>query len=489
MNTEKVYSNFISKDGTMESATLSTSAVTATTASVTINVPESATLVSWDLQYRKSGSSSWLLSTSGITNVTTNITGLEQTTLYEFRGNNVRLSSSTGIITATTETQSYLSLATSYTYVSPGGLRKWSNIETSKAYICDVYIPGGNTFTALDVWGISTGAISYKIVGMYVGNSTATELTENISTGFVTIFNNTRTVSAGTETNPGFTKVTPAGGFQLQTTLVNSCRVVVELSAGAEQRLWGVPYESTGWEPNGDEQILSTLPSSSFTLTGTSQSFGTMPNLLFGFSGLGTPVVTIPLIGDSHIQTFGDDGGINGRRGLATRLEEIWITNNKPYIPLQLGIQGLPTPSILTMWQKIASVLDLRCVVYEGISINNYNDGYGYPDQGGQALSDTALAKSIMPAQPFWVIIPGTWTMISSDQAKKANYRAAVDTLKTIYVNSILSESDGGIWNSSTLEWLLDYSFGDGGHFSSSGYDQWATLIEPTLTSLIDSAV
>lgn len=385
------------------------------------------------------------------------------------------------------------SLLSTTTYLAPGSLRGVSTVGSGgRGYVCDLTIPGAsNTFNTIEIFGISTMGNAYDVVGAWIGAADSTNsVTENINTGFMTIFNNNRTVSAGgTDAVPIFTKLTNGDGFVINGSLPNSFRLIIELAEGAELRLWGVPYESVGWDGSTSQHITPTLPSSSWDLSSLTASFGSMPNIIVGVKNLSTPTATIPIVGDSHIQTYGDDDGINGRRGLGVRLSDRWTAAQKPWVPLQLGIQGLPTPSILTMWETISSNLDLRCVVYEGISVNNYNDGYEYQDPGARALQDTASAAGVLAAgSPFWVIIPGTWSVIYNDSTKKTNFRNTINSLKETYAGNILAQSDGGIWDSSTLVWLSTYAFIDNGHFSTDGYDQWESIISSPLASLIEAA-
>lgn len=384
-------------------------------------------------------------------------------------------------------------LLSNTTYIAPGSLRGFATVGAGgKGYVCDLTIPGiSNTFNTIEILGVSTMGDAYNIEGAWIGQAGSTDdVTENIQTGFVTIFNSVKTVSAGgSESIPVFTKLTSGSGFSIGGYLPNSFRLIIQLAEGAELRLWGVPYESVGWDGSSSQHITSTLPSISWDLSSLTASFGSMPNIIIGIKNLTTPVVTVPLIGDSHIQTFGDDGGINGRRGLGVRLSNRWTSEQRAWVPLQLGIQGLPTPSILTLWETITKYLDLRCVVYEGISVNNYNDGYGYQDPGARAVADTLAASHVLEAgSPFWVIIPGTWSVIYDDSTKKTNFRNTINSLKETYAGNILAQSDGGIWDSSTLVWLSTYAFIDNGHFSTDGYDQWESIISSPLASLIEAA-
>lgn len=471
------------------SATLTLSAPAPTSVVATVS-PVGGTLIDWDLERTTDGGATWAVFEAGIPTASATIT-IDPETTYAFRAVvRVEADAISATVSVTSPEQTVLPVAADFAVIAPGGLRGFSTVGAGgAAFLCDVRVPvaGGIQAATVEVYAASTLGEAYGVSGLYVGDALETgALTEDLATGFQTIFSVTKTVAAGTEAVPSLTRLTPEGGFSLGGLRSADLRFVVELPEGAEKRMWGVPMESTGWNTDDVNAKLASLPSVSWSMEGRSNPFGQLPNLVFVFRDLNRNVIDVHKFGDSHDQGYGD-GGITGTRGLAYRLTDAWVAASKDIIATQWGIEGRTTPDILTAYSAICAALDVRCALYQAISVNNYKDGFGYADPGAQAIADFAAAQAVNGSQPIWGIIPGTWTIISENTGKRANYRAAVTALETAYPD-LLDQADGGIWDSATLEYLPDIGAGDGAHMSSDGYDAWAGLIYAPLTALIEAA-
>lgn len=476
-----------SGSGVTATLTLGTPGATSVVATIAV---DGGTLIDWDLERTTDGGATWTTFQGPIATASATAT-IDPETTYVFRAVvRVEAAAISATVSVTSPEQTVLPVAADFAVIAPGGLRGFSTVpEGGEAFLCDVRVPvaGGIQAATVEVYGASTLGAAYGISGLYVGDALETgALTEDLGTGFKTIFSTAKTVAAGTEAVPALTRLTPEGGFSLGGLRSADLRFVVELPEGAEKRMWGVPMESTGWNVDDTNAKLASLPSVSWSMEGRSNPFGQLPNLVFVFRDLNRNVVNVHKFGDSHDQGYGD-GGITGTRGLAYRLTDAWAVAAKDIVATQWGIQGRTTPDILTAYSVICAALDVRCALYQAISVNNYNDGFGYADPGAQAISDFAAAQAVNGSQPIWGIIPGTWTVISGDAGKKANYRASVTALKTAHP-TLLDQADGGLWDSASMEYLPDIGAGDGAHISSDGYDVWTGLIYAPLTALIEAA-
>lgn len=384
-----------------------------------------------------------------------------------------------------------LPISVNYTYLAPGGTRYTGTMGATKAFRIPLKIPLTRTFTGIRVWAVDTGQ-SYVVRRCYIASDpNATTITEDFSTGLKTV------VGAGTQTIPGTGSVTDNKLVALGSGIIAAsggpnATVVIEVDSAATYRLWGNPLSTVGIDPvyTGAEHLLglNTLPSSgTISYASTYPPNGQYPNIIVEFVGLNSNVVNVAIIGDSQIEPYGDGGGINDKQGLASRWMTSWTTDSKPYIPLQLGWMGQSTAQILSRAQGFLRDLDIRCAVYEAMSINNWDfPKFGFPDPSAQGIADLASAKAAFGTRPFWPILAGVWDVLTAPE--RAAMRAGWDTIKSTYASTIIPgvETSGAI-DAVNMTWTPASTF-DGGHFNTTGYNQWATATYAQLNAKITAA-
>lgn len=147
------------------SASLSVVPTSASAAMATLSVPSGSTLVSWTLQYREAGSETWLDYATGITATTKVVSGLDAETSYEFRGDDVVLSSTTGTTRVTTGPAP--ATTTAYRVIT-GNLSPAENTLNSRPWGVVLENTGDSPITSIRLTGRSTVSDHAEILGAWV---------------------------------------------------------------------------------------------------------------------------------------------------------------------------------------------------------------------------------------------------------------------------------------------------------------------------------
>jgi len=410
--------------------------------------------------------------TSGLTYT---VTGLAGATNYIFE---VVASNSSGIIYTTTTSATTKVLTANYTYIAPGTTQQFLGHTTSTrtAFYLTGLNAGNNSWTGMRIGFTNDQASSYNVIGAYMAKTGASApLTEDINTGFVTIFsehagNGPILISAGSSTH---NKVTWFGGgagtLVSQSFPDGAVDLVIEVSGGAPLGKW-IYQTSIGYYPWTSYDTLGTLPSTSNTIntsTGLTNSFGVLPNMVIKFEGLTTPVVTIPIVGDSHIWGYGDGNGVNDSIGIPARLFSRWVAASKYYVPINFGYTGQTSPDIATRWSNyLADGFDFRTAAIEFGSINDWVNSL--PASGWQTNWNSITNSTNQPILPILGGVYGSNTSANvSDQKTEWSWIASnrPDLCYGITTNLVTS---------STMTWALSADvFSDGSHPNTAGYTQW----------------
>ena len=426
--------------------------------------------------------------TSGLTYT---VTGLTSNSTYSFE---VIASNSSGIISTTTTSATTKPLTTNFTYIVPGTTQQFSGNTTSTrtAYWLNGLNVPNNAWTGMRIGFTNDQPTPYAVAGVYMANTgAAAPLTENINTGYVTIFsehagNGPLIVSAGSSTHNKVTWFGGGNGTLISQYFNGAVDIVVELSGGAPLGKW-VYRSSIGYYPWNIYDTLGVLPSTSNTIntsSSLSQSFGVLPNLVIKFEGLTTPVVTIPMVGDSHIWGYGDGGGINESLGIPARMFSRWAANSTYYMPINLGYVGQTSPDIATRWSNyLADGFDFRTAAIEFGSINDWVNSL--PASGWQTNWNSMVAAA--NNQPVIPILGGVYGSETSanvvDQKTEWSWIAShrPDLCYGITKNVVTS---------ATMTWTTSADvFYDGSHPNTAGYDQWETDAHTQIENFIAAKV
>lgn len=356
-------------------------------------------------------------------------------------------------------------LLDNYTYISPGGTASYA-IDTSadSAWRIDVRPAGpNNSWSSVDIGFCNDQSTPYTVNRVYVGNTSASTLTENFATGFVTVINSPVTIYPGSPTHHRVTWV----AVNVPANTTTKMQVVVELASGARQRYWSDSRLSLGWEElgGGRNSKMSVLPSSgTFSIAGLNETFGVMPSLVMKFNNLTTPVATLFYVGDSHVAGYGDNGGVNYRKGLGGRLNDRFVANNYPVAMIQLGNDGQTSTQIKNRFFNICNDFDVRCAMVQFGSINNFT--YSIP--ASQWRADWLDVEYAMSGQALVPILGGVNNGATApnkaDQIGEWNW---IEARNPLTINGVKTRCINPV----TMEWIAPYGHTDNAHFSLLGYD------------------
>lgn len=162
----------ISPAGTPPFDSLAVVPTSASAAMATLSVPSGSTLVSWTLQYREAGSETWLDYATGITATTKVVSGLDAETSYEFRGDDVVLSSTTGTTRVTTGPAP--ATTTAYRVIT-GNLNPTENTLNSRPWGIIVENTGTENVDSIRITGRSTVSGHATILGAWIIGGTLSE--------------------------------------------------------------------------------------------------------------------------------------------------------------------------------------------------------------------------------------------------------------------------------------------------------------------------
>jgi hypothetical protein len=393
-------------DGSSVTATLTKGVAGSSSVPLTLALSAGAILVSWSVQRRKDGGV-WSTIASGLTDLEYEATGLDSESDYDFQADVVVQEAVTSnvVAVATEEAPPGLPVLENRTYAVPGGLfADGASINGGESRLLCLRPPGiYQAFAEYEILVLNPRATTYSVLFAAVGNRSASALTENPATGFVTLINTPTTVPAGDgaissgkdSLRPG---VLSLGRRALPMSGGNGLQLAIELSAGAPRQIWG--GNAIGYEPT-----LNKIPrslSAGWDISGGQESFGVQPCIAVIYYGLASDMVTLPFDGDSWTRAFGDnDQPYPGAVGVPYRLEQRWRTAGVRIAPINMGRDGLTTAQIAARAAWIIDTFAPRCMARQYYSINNDMQSVG----NASVESDFASTETALGPQPLLPLI------------------------------------------------------------------------------------
>lgn len=373
--------------------------------------------------------------------------------------------------------------------LSPGGLNLHATAGGNEAYTIPIHLYAGVGITTIRLGAWNTNGVAYDVRRAYIGERECPGVvTENLATGFKTLLASPVTVSRlGSPAAPTHTVV----GSVDVTGLVGDFVLVIEVGINAEKRAWGAQGISTGYGPsisgtNWTIQQLATVPSSGtftpYAYTGFSASV--LPNITVSCEGLSQTFLNPLIAGDSIAQGYGSQGSFMGKEGLGGAWSPAWEAATKPYIPLQLGWQGMPSTEIKLLLAALRAELGDRPVFLEGATINNWNSGYGFPDPGAQALTDLASNVAALGEVPYSIWLGFGWDAI--DATGRGQIRSCYNSIEALHPSGLYGNETCGVMDPVTMLYLGGMS-ADGGHPNGTGWPLFTAANYAGATAWLDS--
>jgi hypothetical protein len=418
-----------------------------------------------------SGSRSYSARVVGSTSTT--ITGLNPNTSYTWE---VYANTAAGVLVQATLTSIYQPILNNYSVVIPGTLSIGGNTKTfARSWIIKLY-PGD--FSDVSFTGVKVGFLNpstttaYNIKHMSVGRFSDTELTQNASTGFVTLATD-QSVPAGTvdwndeAVMPG---VWRSALHSVTPTESNGIQVAVELDTNHPECIWGTSYSNVGIGWSAGNTLLSNSLTTSWDISSPSGAFGEHPCMFVEFFGLSKSIVWLPVVGDSHIAGIGDQDKPSNPYALPGRLAARF-SGSKRIAPINCGRSGHTTDIIAQRFAWMCDTFDVRCAMVEGFSINNITNYIEYSQfrTDWQAVESTEISKGVHVLPILGAGADGLpdhsedwWTPMKAEQdwliARKPETVTGIRTT---------------VQNMTTGGYNTGYVFSDGGHPNDAGYTQW----------------
>lgn len=443
-----------------------------TSSSVSLSWNPVAGATSYDV-FATPASGSRSYSTRVVGTTSTTITGLNPNTSYTWE---VYANTASGILVQATLTSTYQNILNNYSVVIPGTLTIGGTTRAeARSWIIRLY-PG--SFTDVTFTGVKIGfmnpstSTTYNIKHMSVGRFIDTALTQNASTGFVTLATN-QTVPVGTSSWNGEAVVPGVWRSALHSITpvdYNGIQVAVELDVNHPESSWGIGYSyaGVGWDP--DNTLLPNSLTATWDISSPSAAFGMHPCMFVEFFGLSKSIVWLPVIGDSHIAGIGDQDSPFNPYALPGRLAARFA-GNKRIAPINCGRSGHTTDRIAQRFAWMCDTFDVRCAMIEGFSINNIANDIAYSQfrtdwQGIESTSTSngvrvlpilgAGADGIVDHPEDW------WTPMKAEQ----DWLIARTPETVTGIRTTVQNQTNGHYNTG-------YVFSDGGHPNDAGYTQW----------------
>ena len=368
-------------------------------------------------------------------------------------------------------------------YLSPGGLNLYTTTGEIKAYTIPIHLYDGVGIGKIRFGGWNTNETSWDIRRLYIAQRNASPtITENLSTGWVTVINSPVSVSAlGTATNP---KITWVAEIDV-TGIVGDFAIHIEVNETAELRTWGaggysVGYgaalDGTNWAIQGVTAIPSSGSFDPYSYSGFTAS--NLPNIIISCENLTRDLVQPVVIGDSIAQGYGSIDSFMGKSGLAYEWFQSWQTNDLPYVPLQLGWQGYSSIMIRQLFTALRRELGAMPTFLEGATINNWNNGYNISNPGLQNINDLGLV-------PYIVWLGFGWDILG---AGATDIRTCYDTIETLYTSAsgkgLYGNEVCGVMDVVTMLYLSGKS-ADGGHPNGQAWIDFAAANYSGATSFM----
>lgn len=403
----------------------------------------------------------------------TTITGLNPNTSYTWE---VFANTASGILVQATLESVYQPILNNYSFVVPGTLGLSGNFKT-EAQSWVISLRPGN-FSDVSFTGVRIGLLNasttttFTIKHLSVGRLSDSSLTENASTGFVTLATE-QAVPVGTDAwngeavRPGIWRsaihsITPSGG--------NGIQVAIELAANHTQVSWGgsLTKAGIGWIP-GNTKLSNSL-SSSWSIASPSFAFSEHPPLFVEFFGLSKSVVFLPVIGDSHIAGIGDNNNPFNPYAVPGRLADRFA-GSKRIAPINCGRSGHTTDLIAERFSWLCDNFDVRCAMVQGFSINNISNNISYAQfrADWQEVETTSISNGVRILPILGAGADGIvdhsedwWTPMKAEQ----DWLIARTPETVTGIRTTVQNQTNGHYNTG-------YVFSDGGHPNDAGYTQW----------------
>lgn len=368
---------------------------------------------------------------------------------------------------------------TNYAYILPssGNFDDTWRVITRTSFKLKLKPTGpANTFTSVRVALPNTGA-AYTINSAYVMRSTNTNtsVTGNTATGLLAVTTLPVVIAAGTDENPVWTDVGDLNTFDGP---VSDFVLLIECDSGCLNSFWGdFSTPAMGWIVT-NEEVLDANLSSGISFAGTN-SYGTIPPVAIKFEGLSTEVVSLPFIGDSWLDGYGDVGPIRPY-GLEGRLNGLWVLSGLEVAPFMFARTGYKTPQSVNRLESLLTWFDVKALVVQFNSLNNVTSGLpaGTCRTSWQDIEILAGTRRLIPicGGGMTSSITNWWIDWLADQAWMVARNSETDIN---YLDNLVNIADGTVTPA--------LAFTDGAHPNSSGYTQWADDSVTHLSSIIAS--
>lgn len=333
--------------------------------------------------------------------------------------------------------------------------------------------------------GLVNYGAAYNVVRCYVGRQGVSSITEDQTTGFLTVAASPVAIAAGDYKG----KTTwIADGIPLTPGANNRFQLALELSEGAPIATFGEfpTHQGIGWIPTYQEQLTNNL-STGFNLAGD-RAWDGMPLLVVEFQVHPTNIVSLPFNGDSTTYAMGDGDQPLGRPlGIPGRLESRWRTAGVKIAPVNIGHPGYDTAEYNdVIEQMIADGYKLRVIDRQVDSVNSVTRGKPTTDINVDLLA----AEALMAPQPvIHRLGPGGSDLVdhASDwQAGTVTERTWVKTNRPDTVNAGIETT---VTNAATLAINATYFFDETSdvHLSQAGYTQAEADMHARIKTILDT--
>lgn len=374
--------------------------------------------------------------------------------------------------------------------LSPGGFNLHTTAGANEAHTIPMHLYTGVDIGQFELCAWNTQGVSWDVRRAYLARRGApATITEDIETGWVTLIGSPMSVDdLGSQTDPKLNSL-----VDIPTDLTGDFVLHTEIGAGGEKRAWGYNGAATGYGDaiapgNWTQQQAATLPSSGsfdpYTYTGFSASV--LPNIAVRCKSLSRSFVQPIIVGNSIAQGYGSWNSFMGKAGLGHPWFLDWEANDLPFIPLQWAWQGSSSEQIRALLTSMLDQIGPAPVFLEAATINNWNEGFGYPDPGAQNLADLALNLDDLATAgcPAWCWTGFGWDIL--DATKRGQIRTTYNQIQAEHTDGLYGSETSGVMNTTTMLYEAGMT-SDGGHPNGTGWPLFAAANLATATARMES--
>lgn len=310
-------------------------------ASATLTVPASSTLVSWDLKYRKAGSETWLTYATGITDLEIMVIGLDPSATdnissYEFLptvvlstdGSTSTIDMPISTIERSTYAISVLGSVTptAYTLATP----------TWYSYVA-MYPPfaGDIGWDSIDIFGYGVHADPVAPTGIWLGRTASLNNAANPTITGMLAATGLKAPPAGTVALPGYGPLCDTIPLSRVPGGVKGLCLRIGMPAGNHARFVnGTTAERQPYGMAITKARKTDISADPTTGSGWEEAFGSFPLIAIRYNGLTRSVIQVLLSGDSHMSGY--VAAAQGARGV------------HGWLRYQMDVEGVAPPIVFS---------------------------------------------------------------------------------------------------------------------------------------------